>query len=114
MRLAAFDDTDALGRLDTDWGWRAPVWRQALDRFHEEHEDILLDADARSSAFYSIDEKDERVPREEGGHVWHVHQVIRDSDDDRDFGIWADVDLDATQEEGAVVFARYRVGFVDD
>lgn len=114
VRLAAFGDTDALGRLDADWGWRAPVWRQALDRFHEEHEDILLDADARSSAFYSIDEKDERVPREEGGHVWHVHQVFRDSDDDRDFGIWADVDLDATQEEGAVVFARYRVGFVDD
>lgn len=114
VRLAAFDDTDALGRLDADWGWRAPVWRQALDRFHEEHEDILLDADARSTAFYSIDEKDERVPREEGGHVWHVHQVFRDSDDDRDFGIWADVDLDATQEEGAVVFTHYRAGFVDD
>ena len=62
----------------------------------------------------SIDEKDERAPREEGGHVWHVHQVFRDSDDDHDFGIWADVDLDATQEEGAVVFTHYRVGFVDD
>ena len=37
-----------------------------------------------------------------------------DSDDDHDFGIWADVDLDATQEEGAVVFTHYRVGFVDD
>ena len=114
VRLAAFGDTDALGNLDAEWGWRAPVWRQALDRFHEEHEEILLDADARSSAYYSIDEKDERAPREDGGHVWHVHQVFRDSDDDHDFGIWADVDLDATQEEGAVVFSRYRVGFVDD
>ena len=114
VRLAAFGDTDTLGSLDADWGWRAPVWRQALDRFHEEHEDILLDADARSTAYYSIDEKDERTPREEGGHVWHVHQVFRDSDDDHDFGIWADVDLDATQEEGAVVFTHYRVGFVDD
>ena len=63
---------------------------------------------------YDADESDEKRPREDGGHVWHVHQVFRDSDDDRDFGIWADVDLDATQEEGAVVFANYRVGFVDD
>ena len=71
--------------------------------------DILLDADARSAAYFSIDEGDER-----GGHVWHVHQVFRDSDDDRDFGIWGDVDLDATQAEGAAVFSAYRVGFVDD
>ena len=35
-------------------------------------------------------------------------------DPDRDFGIWGDVDLDATQDEGAVVFSAYRVGFVDD
>ncbi len=109
VRLAAFGRTDELGKLDADWGWRAPVWRQALDRFHEEHEEILLDGDARSTAFYTIDEADEA-----SAHVWHVHQIFRDSDDDRDFGIWADVDLDATQDEGAVVFSSYRVGFVDD
>lgn len=109
VRLAAFGRTDELGKLDADWGWRAPVWQRALDRFHEEHEEIVLDGDARSAAYYTIDEGDER-----SGHVWHVHQVFRDSDDDRDFGIWGDVDLDATQDEGAVVFSSYRVGFVDD
>ena len=109
VRLAAFGNTDELGKLDADWGWRAPAWRQALERFHEEHEEILLDGDARSTAFYTIDEADETT-----AHVWHVHQIFRDSDDDRDFGIWADVDLDATQDEGAVVFSGYRVGFVDD
>ena len=114
VRLAAFDDVEALGRLDAEWGWRAPVWQRALDRFYEEHEEIVLDGDARSSAYYTIDEKDERLAREGGGHVWHVHQIFRDSDDDRDFGIWGDVDLDATQDEGAVVFSSYRVGFVDD
>jgi len=114
VRLAAFGATDELGRLDAEWGWRKPVWDQALARFHDEHEEIILDGDARSAAYYTIDESDEKRPREDGGHVWHVHQVFRDSDDDRDFGIWADVDLDATQEEGAVVFANYRVGFVDD
>ena len=109
VRLAAHDDAEALGKLDAEWGWRMPVWRRALDRFYEEHDEILLDADARSTAYFSIDEKDERP-----AHVWHVHQVFRDSDDDRDFGIWGDVDLDATQDEGAVVFSAYRVGFVDD
>ena len=109
VRLAAHEATDELGKLDAEWGWRAPVWRRALDRFFEEHEEILLDADARSAAYLSIDEKDEK-----SAHVWHVHQTFRDSDDDRDFGIWGDVDLDATQDEGAVVFSAYRVGFVDD
>ena len=68
-----------------------------------------LDADARSTAYLSIDEQDEKT-----AHVWHVHQVFRDSDDDHDFGIWGDVDLDATQEEGSVVFSHYVVGFIDD
>ena len=109
VRLAAFDNVDELGKLDADWGWRAPVWQRALDRFYEEHEEIVLDGDARSTAYYTIDESDEK-----SAHVWHVHQIFRDSDDDRDFGIWGDVDLDATQDEGAVVFSSYRVGFVDD
>ena len=109
VRLAAFGSVDELGKLDAEWGWRAPVWQRALDRFYEEHEEIVLDGDARSAAYFSIDASDERAT-----HVWHVHQVFRDSDDDRDFGIWGDVDLDATQDEGAVVFSSYRAGFVDD
>ncbi len=114
VRAAAMDRADELGRMDTGWGMPTRAWQQTLDAFHEEHEEILLDGDARSTAYYTIDESDERTPREQGGHVWHVHQIFRDSDDDRDFGIWADVDLDATQEEGAVVFSAYRVGFVED
>lgn len=108
VRLAALGKVEELGDLDADWGYRSVVWQQALDAFHAEHEQVLLDADARSSAYLDIDEKDEKTD-----HVWHVHQVFRDSDDDHDFGIWGNVDLDATQDEGAVVFKAYRVGFVD-
>lgn len=108
VRLAALGKVEELGDLDADWGYRSVVWQQALDAFRAEHEQILLDADARSSAYLDIDEKDEKAD-----HVWHVHQIFRDSDDDHDFGIWGDVDLDATQDEGAVVFKTYRVGFVD-
>lgn len=114
VRLAAHGKVDELGKLDAEWGWRAGAWQGALDGFYEEHEEILLDADARSMDYLVIDESDELKPRDADGHVWHVHQTFHDSDDDRDFGIWGDVDLDATQDEGAVVFLSYRVGFVDD
>ncbi len=109
VRLAALGRTAELGALDADWGYREVVWGRALEGFFAEHESILLDADAHSKAYLDIDEKDER-----SRHVWHVHQVFRDSDDDHDFGIWGDVDLDATQDEGSVVFSTYRVGFIDD
>ncbi|OFK23565.1 RNA helicase [Olsenella sp. HMSC062G07] len=107
--LVARRDAAALGELDADWGWRRDRWRQAIDGLYEEHEYILLDGDARSRDFLSIDEGDEATLR-----VWHVRQMLSDSDGDRDFGIAADVDLDATQDEGAVVFSSYRVGFAED
>ena len=47
-------------------------------------------------------------------HAWRVRQVFRDPEDDCDFAIAAEVDLDATQEEGEVIFANYRVGFTEE
>ncbi len=109
VRLAAEERTDELGDLDGEWGWRALRWRSALDAYFEQHEDILLDGDARSMDYLDINEVDEH-----GAHVWHVRQTFRDPEGDRDFGIAADVDLDETQELGEVVFREYRVGFAED
>jgi superfamily II RNA helicase len=109
VRLAAVRDEAGLGELDGDWGWREARWRDALDGLYDEHEEILLDGDAHSSRYLVVDETDERKD-----HVWHVRQMFHDSDGDDDFGIAADVDLDATQDEGSVVFSNYRVGFVED
>ena len=109
VRLAAEERTDELGDLDGEWGWRALRWRSALDAYFEQHEDILLDGDARSMDYLDINEVDEH-----SAHVWHVRQTFRDPEGDRDFGIAADVDLDETQELGEVVFREYRVGFAED
>ena len=109
VRLAAFGRADKLGELDAEWGWREVVWQRALDTYFEAHEDIVLDADARSAAYLQINESDEKTR-----HVWHVHQIFSDPEGDHDFGIWADVDLDATQEEGTAIFTNYRVGFFED
>ena len=109
VTLAARDHYDQLGELDADFGMTATRWERALDAYYEQHEEILTDADARSSAMLSIDEADEQA-----AHVWHVHQIFADEDGDHDFGIKADLDLDATQEEGEAVFKNYRVGFIED
>lgn len=109
VTLAARERYDQLGELDSDFGMTATRWERVLDVYHEQHEEILTDADARSSAMLSIDEADEQA-----AHIWHVHQIFADEDGDHDFGIMADLDLDATQEEGEAVFKNYRVGFIED
>ena len=109
VRLASRNKARELGDLDADWGFGEARWARALDEFYGEHEELLTDADARSTAFLDIDEKDEK-----SGHVWHVHQVFSDSDGDRDFGIMADVDLDATQDGDGVVFKNYRAGSFEE
>ena len=109
VRLAARGHVRELGELDEAWGMGEMRWQRALDSYHAAHEEILTDADARSTAFLTIDETDEQAE-----HIWHVHQIFSDEAGDRDFGIMADVDLDATQEEGAAVFTNYRVGAYED
>ena len=98
-----------LGEADVDNGFPAHKWRAALDEYYDVHENVLIDADARSMAFLAIDESDE-----DAEHVWHVQQTFSDPDGDHDFAIRADVDLDATQEGDGVVFENYKVGFIED
>lgn len=114
VSLAARERADELGELDEAWGMGEIRWRRALDAFFEAHEELLVDGDARSTAYFTIDESDEIKPAADGGHVWHVHQIFHDGDGDHDFGIMADVDLDATQEESEAVFKNYRVGFIEE
>ena len=109
VRLAATDRADELGALDAEWDWPAARWQEALDRFYGEHEELLTDASARSARYFEVDETPERTE-----HVWHVCQIFLDGEEELDFRIVADLDLDATQEQGEAVFKNYRVGFVED
>ena len=65
--------------------------------YFAEHNEIRLDGDARSAAYLSIDESPEAEQ-----HLWHVRQIFLGENADGDFRIEADVNLDATQEEGEV------------
>ena len=107
--LAARRDSEALGELDGDWGWGIMKWRDALDSYYEEFEEIETDADAHNATYFLVD-----YAREQTDHRWDVVQLFRDPDDSRDFRIVASVDLDATQDGGEVVFENYFVGFQTD
>ena len=109
VKLAAAGNAATLGEIDLDWGFGERRWRHVLDEYFEAHEELLLDADARSAQYFHVDEADEWTR-----HVWHVHQQFRDPDGDCDFGIMADVDLDASQEAGEAIFANYRAGSIED
>ncbi len=109
VRMASLRKERELGEMDSEWGCGERRWREALQGYFEVHAEVLTDADARSAAYLMIDEDDEKAD-----HMWHVRQIFSDPEGDHDFAIAADVDLDATQEEGEAVFANFRVGFVED
>ena len=109
VTLIARGDSERLGELDGDWGWPERRWQQEIGSFYEEHGELLLDGDARSKRYFSLDESDERSE-----HVWHVRQMLHDAEGDDDYGIAGDIDLDATQERGEAVFSSFAFGPVEE
>ncbi|BDR53140.1 DEAD/DEAH box helicase [Bombiscardovia nodaiensis] len=109
VELVAFDRPQELAALDADWGYGLRAWEDALDDFYQAHEGLNTDAQARSSQFLSLDESKESTE-----HIWRVQQTFDDSEGDHDWGLAGLVDLDATQDEGQVVFTDYRVGPIED
>ena len=103
------DDASALGELDSAWGMPVHEWEDALDDFYDEHDGLLTTADARSSKFFMIDDKQEKTH-----HRWHVRQILCDIEGDYDWAIGGIVDLDSTREQGDVVFESYDVNVIED
>lgn len=104
---------DALGELDSPdparpgrsgSGWTAERWREVIEDYFDEHADVGLGADARGPALLIID-------RQPG--VWRVRQILDDPAEDRDWGIEVEVDLEASDEEGAAVLRVIDAGRLD-
>ncbi|MBB2911420.1 superfamily II RNA helicase [Streptosporangium becharense] len=89
VELAALENEEELAQLapDVDWG-------AALDAYYEEHEEIGTGPNARGPGLLRIEE--------ETG-LWRVRQVVDDPAGDGDWGIDAQVDLAASDEEGRAV-----------
>ena len=103
VRLAALQRDDELVALDPDVGWP-----EALDKYFDEHDEIRVDADARSARMVQIDERPDGEPG-----TWRVRQVLADPAGDHDWGITASVDLEASADQGAAVLRVVAVDRLD-
>ena len=99
VQLAALQRDDELVALDPGAGWP-----DALDDYFAEHEAIGTGPDARSAARLIVDEQPDR---------WVVRQILDDPAGHHDWAITADVDLEASADEGVAVVRVTSVGRLD-
>ena len=74
-------------------------FQDEFDRYYDEHDEILTGGPARSPRMIAIDEADAAAER----GVWRVEQTIDDPAGDHDWRIRAEVDLQASVDEGAAI-----------
>ncbi|GAB3963703.1 DEAD/DEAH box helicase [Streptomyces sparsus] len=103
VELAALDKVRDLGELDGDAGWDADAWGAALDAYWDEYDELGTGPDARGPKLLQIEE----VPED---RLWRVRQAFADPRGDHDWGISAEVDLTASDEEGRAVVQVTGVG----
>ncbi|MFJ2627303.1 DEAD/DEAH box helicase [Streptomyces sp. NPDC087532] len=103
VELAALDKVGELGELDGDAGWDEDAWGDAMDAYWDEYDDLGTGPDARGPKLLKIDE--------DAAHgLWRVRQTFADPNGDHDWGISAEVDLAASDEEGRAVVRVTSVG----
>jgi hypothetical protein len=105
VQAAAFERYDELAELDGPHGFGTDQWREALDRYFEEYDEIRTDADARAASLLEIDRGRDAI---EAGH-WRFRQVLLDPAGDRAWAIEGVVDLEASETEGDAVILVQRV-----
>jgi superfamily II RNA helicase len=98
--LAALRRWAELGELDEAAGWDAQRWASAMEGYYAEHADLGTSPDARGPQLLLIDVHPGR---------WEVRQIFDDPQQDHDWGISAEVDLAASDAEGAPVLRVTRV-----
>lgn len=101
--LGALGDTDPDGRL-----WTADRWRDALDPYFDEHDEMGTGPDARGPALLLVTEGGAGTPP--GVGRWAVRQLIDDPAGDHDWRIDAEVDLAASDEAGEAVLVVTAAG----
>ncbi|MEU4686901.1 DEAD/DEAH box helicase [Streptomyces xinghaiensis] len=103
VELAAIEKYAELGELDADSGWDADAWADAMEAYWDEYDDLGTGPDARGPKLLRIEEDPEHG-------LWKVRQTFADPDGDHDWGISAEVDLAASDEEGRAVVRLTDVG----
>ncbi|WP_246215343.1 DEAD/DEAH box helicase [Modestobacter muralis] len=94
-----------LGQLDAASGWDADRWGEVVQAYFAEHGELNTGGDARGPALLIVDKSDPRL--------WQVRQVLDDPAGDHDWGVDAEIDLDASDEEGVLVMRLVDAGRKD-
>jgi superfamily II RNA helicase len=100
LERAAADRTDPPGEVVMT----RSRWDEAIEAYYEEHDRVLLDADARGPDLLRVDAD---------GRTWRVRQTLSDPEGHRDWVIDAVVDLDASDEAGELVLATESMSRLD-
>ncbi|MFG2531157.1 DEAD/DEAH box helicase [Streptomyces sp. NPDC048516] len=103
VELAALDKVEELGEMDADSGWDVDAWGEAMDAYWDEYDELGTGPDARGPKLLQIQEDAEHG-------LWKVRQTFADPSGDHDWGISAEVDLSASDEEGRAVVRVTDVG----
>jgi hypothetical protein len=104
VELAALRRAGELGELDAEAGWDAERWGAAIERYFAEYDRIGTGGDARNPQLLHLD------PGEPGARTWRARQVFDDPAGDHDWGIIAEIDLDASDAAGEAVVSLIDVG----
>ncbi|RNL83584.1 DEAD/DEAH box helicase [Halostreptopolyspora alba] len=94
VELAARRRYEDLGALDSEDGWDAEAWEEAMETYYDEHDELGIGPDARGPKMLLIEEHND---------TWEVRQIFDDPAGDHDWGFSASVDLAASDEEGRAV-----------
>jgi superfamily II RNA helicase len=94
IELLARQDYAGLGDLDGAAGWDAARWRNVSAGYFAEHNSVGIGGDARSSQLFRL---------EAGGRTWRVIQTLDDPDDNHDWVLRLQADLDASDAIGEAV-----------
>ena len=92
VELAALRRWSDLAELDSQWS--AARWEAAMAPFFEENDSVETGAAARSGSLFQV---------ETGPGRWRVRQVFDDPDGAHEWGLLVEVDLAASDAEGAPV-----------
>ena len=103
VQLAALEDWEALGELDSASGFDADSWADAMDAYFDEHDTLGTGGDARGPAMIVISEHPDH---------WAVRQIFDDPAGDHDFGISARIDLAESAELGRAAVTITSVGML--
>ena len=105
VQLAARHQWAGLGALDAEAGWGASEWAAAMQPYFAEYGPLSTGPNARGPALLVIEKEPDARKR-----IWTVRQILDDPNGDHDWGIAAEVDLDASDELGAAAVRITSVG----